>query len=261
MSGLDATSELFLSAISVLDSYGAKDWDLRVVTATSAALLLGMRMQIGHKYEIDWEAFVHAVITGVGSAMCIYLNIYAATHLTGVPEPLGSLQCNGALTSLHRILPAITQGYAVCDIVNGIGLGPAFLAHGIATFTVMAMFNELGASHIITPMLVMEISTIVLTTLRAEFFTPTMQLITQASFSLLFFLSRIVISPVVHFEIATTMNKHMGDCFPRWMFYVTLGFGAFFHCLNLFWFVKLVKKIRMKLSGDAPLEMKKLNEE
>jgi hypothetical protein len=52
-------------------------------------------------------------------------------------EPFASLQkCLGPLTSLHRIIPAITQGYAVCDIVNGIhllskGLGPEFLAHGL----------------------------------------------------------------------------------------------------------------------------------
>ena len=37
----------------------------------------------------------------------------------------------------------------MCDIINGFRLGPAFLAHGIATFTVSAIFNELEGSHII----------------------------------------------------------------------------------------------------------------
>ena len=46
----------------------------------------------------------------------------------------------------------------MCDIINGIQLGPAFLAHGIATFSVMAIFNESNASHVITPMLIMEAS-------------------------------------------------------------------------------------------------------
>jgi len=52
-------------------------------------------------------------------------------------EPTGSLQeCAGPLTSLHRIIPAITQGYALCDIMQGFhllstGLGPEFIAHGV----------------------------------------------------------------------------------------------------------------------------------
>lgn len=259
---MNSTSEKLLSFISVLDSYGAKEWPLRVVTATSAALFLGMRHSIGHKYQIDWDAFVHAILSGIGSSICVYLNIYAAVHMTGVTEPLGSIgHCNGPLTSLHRIIPAITQGYAVCDIINGLRLGPAFLAHGIAMFLLAAFFNELEASHILTPVLVMELSTIVLAILRADFFTPTMQFITQASFALLFFVSRILVGPYLYYGIATTMFDHVATCFPRSVFYVTLSFGAFFHALNAFWFVKLVKKIRRKLSGAESMEMKDLNEE
>lgn len=41
-------------------------------------------MQIGHKYDIDWDGLVHATITGVGSAACIYLNTYAAVAMTGI---------------------------------------------------------------------------------------------------------------------------------------------------------------------------------
>ena len=54
-----------------------------------------------------------------------------------IVEPNGSFQeCTGPLTSLHRIIPAITQGYALCDIINGFhlistGLGPEHLAHGV----------------------------------------------------------------------------------------------------------------------------------
>jgi len=92
-------------------------------------------MQIGRKHEIDWDAFIHAILSGVGSAICVYLNVYAAVHMTGISgtfqisllyttelcerltfpftslESIGSLQeCNGPLTSLHRIVPALTQG-------------------------------------------------------------------------------------------------------------------------------------------------------
>ena len=125
----------------------------------------------------------------------------------------------------------------MCDIINGFRLGPAFLAHGVATFSVMSIFNENDASHIITPMLIMEISTIVLAVLRANFFTPLMQLLTQASFAILFFISRIIISPRVHFEICSLMNSNLGEmenCMPKLIFYMSVLFGLFFHGLNLF---------------------------
>lgn len=50
----------------------------------SAIIFLGMRKQIGHKYDIDWDALVHAIISGVGSAACIYLNSNAAVAMNGI---------------------------------------------------------------------------------------------------------------------------------------------------------------------------------
>mmetsp|Transcript_2633 Transcript_2633/g.3505 ORF Transcript_2633/g.3505 Transcript_2633/m.3505 type:complete len:265 (-) Transcript_2633:783-1577(-) len=264
MSELNYTSKVLLSAIAHLDSYGAQEWSLRAVTATSAAIFIGMRMAIGHKYNIDWDAFVHAIISGFGSAVCIYLNMYAAVAMNGISEPLASVQCNGPLTSLHRIIPAITQGYAICDIINGFRLGPAFLAHGFATFTVAAIFNEVGGSHLITPLLLMEISTIVLAVLRSSFFTPTHQLITQASFFLLFVITRILLCPMLHYDLVSTMyemNHKMEECFPKYIFYVLVVFGIFFNGLNLFWFIKLIKKVKRKLTKEEDMEMKDLNEE
>ncbi len=43
-----------------------------------------MRKTIGHKWEIDFDALVHALISGVGSAICVYLNIFAAVQMTGI---------------------------------------------------------------------------------------------------------------------------------------------------------------------------------
>lgn len=43
------------------------------------------------------------------------------------------------------------------DLLDGMVLGPAFIAHGAATFTVMAFFCEGGISHLMTPMLLMEV--------------------------------------------------------------------------------------------------------
>ena len=143
----------------------------------------------------------------------------------------------------------------MCDIINGFRLGPAYLAHGIGVFAVTGISNELGAGHILTSMLVMELSTIFLTILRADFFTPTMQLLTQASFALLFFLSRIILGSYVSYGIIYETNKNLGDCFPPYMFHIALFFGALFNGLNYFWFVKLLKKMKARLSGKESLDV------
>jgi hypothetical protein len=83
----------------------------------------------------------------------------------------------------------------------------------------------------------MEVSTIVLAILRANFFTETMQFVTQATFALLFFISRVIVSPLVHYDIVSSMirmEKEMEACLPSVIFYGTVGFGLFFHCLNFF---------------------------
>ena len=87
----------------------------------------------------------------------------------------------------------------------------------------------------IRPMLVMEVSTIILCILRADFFTPTMQMVTQASFAVLFFICRILIVPYIYYTgVFTDMNHNLGSCFPRSLYHITLLFGAFFNGLNLF---------------------------
>jgi len=88
-----------MSWIAYLDSFGASTWNLRVVAGVSAVVLLTMRYTIGHKWNVDWDALVHAIISGIGSAVCIYLNIYAASHMTGVNEPLGKKQRKFSVSS------------------------------------------------------------------------------------------------------------------------------------------------------------------
>lgn len=120
----------------------------------------------------------------------------------------------------------------------------------IATFLVAAVFNELNASHVLTPMLIMEGSTVPLGILRANFLTPTMQLISQGAFVLLFFICRLVIFPIMYFEALPLMR---GNCFHSSLYYVCLLFGMFFNCLNIFWFVKMLRKIHRKMTGKEPL--------
>ncbi len=96
--------------------------------------------------------------------MAIYLAFSgAAEEVRGVKEPLGTILCLGPVTNIHRLTPAITQGYAICDIINGFKISKEALAHDLATFTVATLFNEMGASHLFTYILIMEVSTTILT--------------------------------------------------------------------------------------------------
>jgi hypothetical protein len=76
----------------------------------------------------------------------------------------------------------------------------------------------------------------------------------QASFAILFFIFRVVFVPFVWFKLMMTMNEQRSlpvyqDCFPPYFMPFAFGFGMIFHCLNAFWFIKIVKKIRRKMLG------------
>jgi hypothetical protein len=101
----------FLHVVAQLDKLGARDWNLRTVAAVSFASLLVARTVGGIRGGIDWCALIHAIVTAIGSVMCTYLDLFSSHSLTGTNEPLRSCLCHPALTSLHRILPAITLGY------------------------------------------------------------------------------------------------------------------------------------------------------
>ena len=108
---MDSFSQTLVYMISILDTYGASEWNTRAIAATvsnsilailnilwclsllilfplylfqSAIFFLGIRHLFHKKRGIDWDAAVHAIITGVGSACCIYLSSNAASHLSGV---------------------------------------------------------------------------------------------------------------------------------------------------------------------------------
>lgn len=82
------------------------------------------------------------------------------THQSSPPDivRLNPGQCGDTpLTSLHRILPAITMGYSVFDMLDGFHLRLDFLLHGGATFLVMALFVQNDVPHLVTSMLLMEV--------------------------------------------------------------------------------------------------------
>lgn len=257
---LDALSQGILSFVSFLDeSLGADEWTSTQVAVVSGSIFLLMFFTT-HSYRgVEWYSLLHACLTGFGSVACVYLDMYASEKLTGVPEPLRSVSCaGGPLTSLHLIVPSLTLGYSIVDILNGFRLGGAFLAHGFATFSVMMIFIQQGLPQFVNSMLVMELSTIWLTVLKAEFFNETIQVLSQAAFFLSFFVSRIVMAPYIWFVIINSMYKAVfvdktNTCYPTFMFFMTFSFGMFFHCLNTYWFIKIIKKIQRKLEGSEAI--------
>ena len=251
---VDPMTRGILHVVSILDSVGAREWSLRMVAVVTFGALGMIRMTIGKRYNIDWYALTHNAATGIGSVAAVYLDVFAAKHLTGTPEPLRSCLCGGPLTSLHRILPALTMGYGVLDLVEGLHLGPDFAAHGIATFSIMTFFVESDQPQIVVPFLMMEVSSIFLCTVRADFFNDTMSAIWQALFALTFFIFRIVVTPLIWVRLVKTLYEHSGEevyqsCINPYVLPTSLLVGIFFHCLNAFWFYKICRKIKRKLSG------------
>lgn len=212
-----------------------------------------------NKFELD--SFIHAIITGIGSAMCVYLDQYVAEELTGIPEPLGQIRCQKPLTTLHVILPAVTLGYSINDIYQCVtkDQGMAFLFHGIAMFASTATCCQLGLQPLLTRGLIMEISTIFLNLSSIELLGPYIQGAIQLSFVFSFFLTRNVGYPYIWYQFISTYNKESlinngNFCFPSFMFYFIFFSGLFFNCLNLFWLYKLIRKVKRKLTGKQGMK-------
>jgi TLC domain len=246
---LDIVSRFMLRSISILlDDHGAWTWNLRQVAVASLVLLGTIRLLLQKRRGIDWYALIHAVISTVGSFVCLYLDYVASQRLgPGIGEPLRTIQCHGPLTSLHRILPAITMGYSIFDFFDGCRISFDFALHGGLTFAVMFYFVEINAPHILAPMLFMEGSTIFLNMINVDFFPNLLVILNQALFVLSFFLCRIVIVPIVwaHLMLAQWQNRQQAvyqECFPSHLMYVCFFFGMFYNLLNGYWFTKIVKK-------------------
>jgi len=136
--------------LSVLFSLLSHHFLYNEIFNQSCVVFLTIRYQSGRKYNIDWEALVHAIVTGTGGSFCVLLDMNI------IPQS-SYVRCH-ASTPLHNILPAVTQGYAICDILNGLEFGGAFLAHGIATLMLTSLFSMLGFAYMLSPMLVCEVS-------------------------------------------------------------------------------------------------------
>jgi TLC domain len=264
LSSNDYISNIFLQCIYYIDTqYGANEWNLRHVAIITAIILFSIKIIVSKKGGIDWYAFVHSIISAIGALICFYLDEYASSELTGVSEPLRSLQCTQSssipLTSIHRIIPAITMGYAVIDMLDGIFYYGSldFVIHGMATFGVLYYFVEtISAPHIVAPMLILECSTVFLNILGIAPLLPSiLSVAVVGSFAIAFFIFRIVLFPYIHIRLMMhiieqqQINGKDNYCYPQSFFWVCLLFGMTFHCLNFYWFYKIMLKLKRKILG------------
>lgn len=252
--GLSPITIYLLSFCQVLDESGAWSWKYRDIAITTIGVLWSVRFICHKKGGIDWYALLHALVSGFGSLACIYLDFESAT-LTGTPEPLRSMQCQGPLTSLHRILPAITLGYSIFDLIDGFNLSFDFMLHGGATGLVMLYFCYYDAPHLLGATLTVEVSTIFLTMIRAEIFSDALAIANMGMFVLTFFLFRILLFPWLWFMLVASMwternSEVYSNCFPPSMIWFSFSLGIVFHILNFFWFYKILKKVQRKISGQ-----------
>ena len=91
------------------------------------------------------------------------------------------------------------------------------------------------------------------TLIRADFLSETLQAINQGCFALLFFTFRIVVCPLVWGKLMLTMIQERDNetyCFHSIVLPFAFVCGMFFHCLNSYWFYKIVRKVQRKLSGE-----------
>mmetsp|Transcript_2901 Transcript_2901/g.6223 ORF Transcript_2901/g.6223 Transcript_2901/m.6223 type:complete len:283 (+) Transcript_2901:208-1056(+) len=256
----------YLSLVQDFDDWtGAPKWaqSSRIIGLATVFVLSIIYKIIGKKYGVNWCSFAHASVVGSMSFVAVWLNIYAAESLTGTMEPLGAVLCQGPLTTFHSIVPAITMGYGVFDLLEGIHMAKTdFILHGVATLSIMAYFCEYGVPEIIVPMLLMEISTINLVFMGSGIFmSQAMTILNIAIFTINFAIFRLIVCPYLWWGIFTATWKNRENpvskaCLPWHFTYVVFVFGMFFNCLNTFWFNKIVQKISRKLSGTEDWKKK-----
>ena len=250
-----------LESLHLIDeTLGLSNWTSRQV-AILTALTLGLLYR-HEKWGIRWYSLLHAILSGYLSLICVWTSYQHA--------PATATLCDGPLTSLHRITPAITLGYGLFDILEATvkSLPRDFLLHGIATFGVMAYFCEYHIPEIVLPFLLMEISTVHLVFMKATNFSEGMVGVNMAMFVVTFFFFRLMVCPYLWWQIVqttlfinddtTTVEEEEGnnnlECLPWHFKYFWLLFGLIFNGLNSYWGVKIILKVWRKVSGKEKMK-------
>ena len=60
-------------------------WNYRIIALFFGAIWMTLYYTAGKKFGIDWYAFVHAILSGIGSLYCVYIDMFEAVSRTGTP--------------------------------------------------------------------------------------------------------------------------------------------------------------------------------
>ena len=121
-------NEFSLAFVDFIDTnLGAAEWTTRQIGLATVLILLFIRLTCKEAFNVNWYAFLHGIASGYLSLLAVWISVFDSTKLTGTPEPLRSIVCEGPLTSLHRIVPAMTMGYGLFDILDGFSHGLDFV--------------------------------------------------------------------------------------------------------------------------------------
>ncbi|KAL7491645.1 hypothetical protein ACHAWT_001874 [Skeletonema menzelii] len=242
-----------LESLHAIDeALGLSNWTSRQI-AIITAITLGLLYR-HEKWGIRWYSLLHAILSGYLSLICVWTSYHHA--------PSSATLCDGPLTSLHRITPAITLGYGLFDILEAMlkSLPRDFLLHGVATFGVMAYFCEYHIPEIVLPFLLMEISTVHLVFMKATNFSEQMVGVNMAMFVLTFFFFRLMVCPYLWWQIVKTtlldgdVEEGSLACLPWHFKYFWLLFGLIFNGLNSYWGVKIILKVLRKVTGKEKMK-------
>ena len=117
----------------------------------------------------------------------------------------------------------------------------------------MVYFCEYNVPEIMVPMLLMEISTVHLTVVKADFVSELMTSINMGCFVVTFAFYRCLYVPYIMYYIISDSFQHISTtscwCLPWHFPYVVLVVGTFFNCLNLYWMYKIIRKVLRKIYG------------
>jgi hypothetical protein len=233
------------------ETLGLASWTSRQIAVITAAIL-GL-LYSHEKWGIRWYSLLHAVSSGYLSLICVWTSY---NH----HSPSNMSLCDGPLTTLHRITPAITLGYGLFDILEATikSLPKDFLLHGIATFAVMAYFCEYNIPEIVLPFLLMEISTVHLVFMKATNLSDKMIAANMGLFVLTFFFFRLMVCPYLWWGIVKTVfftaTEDDMTCLPWHFKYCWLLFGLIFNSLNGYWGVKIILKVLRKVRGQEKMK-------
>lgn len=236
--------------------------DYRVISFAAFLLLAAIKVILGKRGDVDWYAFLHAIVIALGGLICLFMDANASEiDHRGTPEPLRSVRCMGPLTPLHSILPMILLGYSFIDVFDGLVTARMDTTiHGVILGSLMMIACASGTQHIFAYGLIMDLSTVHLNLLKVKWSRPEFGTLNLVSFVVTFFVTRVVAVPFTWAQWLLTYQEEYSaadktPCHPSYFFWVHFAFGVAFHSLNAYWMYHIAVGAWKRLKGNPSQEL------